>query len=84
MGEMALFNIVATRQIRRVRVCVCVAPPFFCYVCEAWAQSFTTALVWCVMSYLAFQLLYFQSLLRQDIGWFDMNSAGDLATRLAE
>jgi hypothetical protein len=39
-------------------------------------------LFWCVCVWL--QLLYFQSLLRQDIGWFDMNSAGDLASRLAE
>ena len=27
---------------------------------------------------------YFEALMRQDVGWYDMNTAGDLASRLAE
>ena len=32
----------------------------------------------------ALQIKYFEALMRQDIGWFDMSSGGDLASRLAE
>ena len=30
------------------------------------------------------RLLYFRSLMRQDVGFFDMSTAGDMASRLAE
>ena len=30
------------------------------------------------------RLLFFRACLRQNIGWFDTNPAGELATRLAE
>jgi ABC-type multidrug transport system fused ATPase/permease subunit len=30
------------------------------------------------------RVLYFKALMSQEIGWFDLSTAGDLASRLAE